>query len=118
MARRFGGKYSPDAGALEQREGQAEPARVLRRQGGPLVNHKRVREARHAVVLHVRKVAERVRVGKFAVLAEALRRRLLLLNCGSYKNVIRWIPPLVVKQEQLSAALATFNEALATAAIN
>jgi 4-aminobutyrate aminotransferase len=53
-----------------------------------------------------------------AVLAESLRRRLLLLNCGSYKNVIRWIPPLVVSQEQLSAALATFNEALADAALN
>ena len=53
-----------------------------------------------------------------AVLAESLRRRLLLLNCGSYKNVIRWIPPLVVSQEQLSAALATFNEALAAAALN
>jgi 4-aminobutyrate aminotransferase len=51
-----------------------------------------------------------------AVLEESLRRGLLLLNCGSYKNVIRWIPPLIVTQEQLSAALATFNEALAAAA--
>ena len=53
-----------------------------------------------------------------AVLAESLRRKLLLLNCGSYKNVIRWIPPLVVSQEQLSAALATFNEALAAAPLS
>ncbi len=31
-----------------------------------------------------------------AVQQACLKRNLLLLNCGSYKNVIRWIPPLVV----------------------
>ncbi len=50
-----------------------------------------------------------------AVLAESLRRRLLLLNCGSYKNVVRWIPPLIVTEEQLATALSTFSEALAAA---
>ena len=53
-----------------------------------------------------------------AVLAESLRRRLLLLNCGSYKNVIRWIPPLIVSEEQLATALATFSEALAAATVS
>ena len=52
-----------------------------------------------------------------AVLAESLRRRLLLLNCGSYKNVVRWIPPLIVTEEQLATALSTFSEALAAATL-
>ncbi len=52
-----------------------------------------------------------------AVLAECLQRRLLLLNCGSYKNVVRWIPPLIVSEEQLATGLATFSEALAAVAL-
>ena len=47
-----------------------------------------------------------------AVLQTCLERRLLLLSCGSYNNVIRWIPPLVVTSEQIDAALAIFEEAL------
>ena len=50
-----------------------------------------------------------------AVLKACVERDLLLLTCGSYGNVLRWIPPLVVSQEQIDEALATFNEALATA---
>jgi 4-aminobutyrate aminotransferase len=50
-----------------------------------------------------------------AVLQECLKRNLLLLTCGSYGNVLRWIPPLVVTQEQIDVALVTFNGALATA---
>ena len=47
-----------------------------------------------------------------AVQAACLKRNLLLLNCGSYKNVLRWIPPLVVTPAQIDEALAIFNEAL------
>jgi 4-aminobutyrate aminotransferase len=47
-----------------------------------------------------------------AVQAACLERNLLLLNCGSYKNVIRWIPPLVVTAAQIDEALAIFSEAL------
>ena len=36
----------------------------------------------------------------------------LLLTCGTYNNVIRWIPPLVVTQEQLDEALTQFRGAL------
>lgn len=46
------------------------------------------------------------------VLSACLAERLLLLNCGSYKNVIRWIPPLIVTQEQIDAALDIFEAAL------
>lgn len=37
---------------------------------------------------------------------------LLLLTCGAYGNVVRWIPPLVVKQEQIEASLEIFEAAL------
>lgn len=50
-----------------------------------------------------------------AVAKECLNRNLLLLICGSYQNVIRWIPPLVVTKEQIDEALSVFNEALAVA---
>jgi 4-aminobutyrate aminotransferase len=50
-----------------------------------------------------------------AVQQACLKRNLLLLTCGSYGNVLRWIPPLIVTQAQIDDALATFNEALAAA---
>ncbi len=42
-----------------------------------------------------------------------LARNLLLLTCGAYGNVIRWIPPLVVTAPQIDEALGIFNEAMA-----
>ena len=48
-----------------------------------------------------------------AVQKACLKRNLILLNCGTYENVIRWIPPLIVDETQIDAALATFAEALA-----
>lgn len=42
-----------------------------------------------------------------------IERNLLLLTCGTYGNVIRWIPPLVVNSQQIDEALAIFNEAMA-----
>ena len=50
-----------------------------------------------------------------AVLQACLQRNLLLLTCGSYQNVLRWIPPLVVNQQQIDEALYTFEEALVAA---
>lgn len=41
-----------------------------------------------------------------------LARNLLLLNCGTYGNVIRWIPPLVVTEQQIDEGLAIFEEAV------
>jgi 4-aminobutyrate aminotransferase len=37
---------------------------------------------------------------------------LMLLTCGPYDNVIRWIPPLVIQQEQVDEALGIFKDAL------
>jgi len=48
-----------------------------------------------------------------AVQSACLGERLLLLTCGTFENVIRWIPPLVVTDPQIDDALATFGRALA-----
>jgi 4-aminobutyrate aminotransferase len=47
-----------------------------------------------------------------AVQRACLDERLLLLTCGTFENVIRWIPPLVVTDEQIDDALAVFARAL------
>lgn len=44
--------------------------------------------------------------------AACLKRDLLLLTCGTYGNVIRWIPPLIVNAEQIDEALVVFESAL------
>jgi 4-aminobutyrate aminotransferase len=44
-----------------------------------------------------------------------LENRLLLLTCGTYGDVIRWIPPLVVTEAQIDEALGLFAEGLASA---
>ncbi len=41
-------------------------------------------------------------------------KHLLLLTCGTFGNVIRWIPPLIVKKEQLDEALHIFAAQLAS----
>lgn len=50
-----------------------------------------------------------------AVQKGCIDRRLLLLTCGSYENVIRWIPPLVVNEAQIDEGLTIFEEALRAA---
>ncbi len=47
-----------------------------------------------------------------AVIHACEERGLLLLSCGMYDNVIRWIPPLVVNEQQINDALGIFAEAL------
>jgi len=47
-----------------------------------------------------------------AVVKAAFERNLMLLTCGTYDNVIRWIPPLIVTPEQIEEALAIFASAL------
>jgi 4-aminobutyrate aminotransferase len=42
--------------------------------------------------------------------------QLLFLTCGTYQNVIRWIPPLVVTEQQVDEALNIFAAALDRAA--
>ncbi len=47
-----------------------------------------------------------------AVSRKCLEEGLMLLTCGTYSNVIRWIPPLIVTEEQIEEALDIFGEAL------
>jgi 4-aminobutyrate aminotransferase len=44
-----------------------------------------------------------------------LDHNLLLLQCGTYHQVIRWIPPLVVNQSQIETGLDIFEKAVASA---
>jgi 4-aminobutyrate aminotransferase len=47
-----------------------------------------------------------------AVIQECLDRGLVLLPCGTYSNVIRWIPPLIIDDSHLDEALDIFGQAL------
>lgn len=47
-----------------------------------------------------------------AVAGAALDNGLILLTCGTYDNVIRWIPPLVVTQDEIDQGVELFAEAL------
>jgi 4-aminobutyrate aminotransferase-like enzyme len=37
---------------------------------------------------------------------------LLLLTCGTWDNTVRWIPPLIVNDQQVGKALDIFSQAL------
>jgi len=46
------------------------------------------------------------------VQSSCIENNLLLLSCGTYENVIRWIPPLVVTNEQIDEAVDIFEQAV------
>jgi len=48
-----------------------------------------------------------------ALLAESEKHGLLLLRCGPHKEVVRWLPPLVVSGAEIDQALGIFADALA-----
>ncbi len=47
-----------------------------------------------------------------AVIQACFDRQLMLLTCGTYDNVIRWIPPLIVTEKQIDEAVDIFGDAL------
>jgi 4-aminobutyrate aminotransferase-like enzyme len=47
------------------------------------------------------------------VLQHCLDDGLILMNAGTFGNVIRWMPPLVVGDAEIDQSLATFGKALA-----
>jgi 4-aminobutyrate aminotransferase-like enzyme len=47
------------------------------------------------------------------ILHEALERKLLLLSCGTYGQVVRVIPPLVTTDDEVDMAIGVIREALA-----
>ncbi len=46
------------------------------------------------------------------IIHSAEEKGLLLLSCGTYDNILRWIPPLNVTSEQINDGLKIFGEAL------
>lgn len=51
-----------------------------------------------------------------AVIARTLSAGVIVLRCGTYGNVIRLLPPLVISDELLSEALTIFEDAIRSAA--
>jgi 4-aminobutyrate aminotransferase len=51
-----------------------------------------------------------------AVAKAAIDEDLMLLTCGTYDNIIRWIPPLVINAGHVKDALGRFEKALIAAA--
>ena len=43
---------------------------------------------------------------------KCLANGLMLLSCGAYSNVVRWLPPLVVTAEQIDEAVRIFEESV------
>ena len=47
-----------------------------------------------------------------AVIAAAYEQNMLMLGCGTYGNIIRWIPPLIITEEEIDEGLGRFETAL------
>jgi 4-aminobutyrate aminotransferase len=52
------------------------------------------------------------KVAAKAIVHACLERQLILLTCGPWDNTVRWIPPLVVSEQQIAEALEIFSRAL------
>jgi 4-aminobutyrate aminotransferase len=50
------------------------------------------------------------------LLKECEKRGMLMLRCGPYQEIVRWLPPLIVNEKQIDEALSIFQEALAATA--
>ncbi len=125
-----GGTYGGNAVACAA---AAASVRVLRdqalvqnsaRMGGYLVGRLRDLQSRFPVIGDVRGLGLMIGV-EFttaegqpdgatakAVRLQCLDEGLILLTCGPFANVIRWIPALVVNQEQIDQALSVFEGAI------
>ena len=47
-----------------------------------------------------------------AVIAAARGQNMLMLGCGTFNNIIRWIPPLVMSEDEMNDGLSRFENAL------
>lgn len=125
-----GGSTVPLAAALatiEVMEREQLPANAAA-MGAHLLRRLRALQAEHGIIGDVRGLGLMVGVeftsadgqplgaAAKSVQRAALGERLLLLTCGPYDNVVRWIPPLVVTEAQLDAALDIFGRAVSAAA--
>ena len=48
------------------------------------------------------------------MIAECLKEQVLLINCGTYDQAIRVIPPLVIDRQQAKEFLGIFEHAVKT----
>lgn len=48
------------------------------------------------------------------LLEQCLDRGLIIINCGAERNIVRFIPPLIISDEELEQALEIFEAALGT----
>jgi 4-aminobutyrate aminotransferase len=49
----------------------------------------------------------------YQVMANCLKENVLLINCGTYDQAIRVIPPLVINRQQAKEFLTIFEQAVA-----
>jgi len=52
---------------------------------------------------------------RVAAVADLCRteHHVLFMNCGTYGNILRWMPPLVVSRDEIDRAVRAFADALA-----
>lgn len=94
------------------------------RMGEILIGELKAMQVRHPVIGDVRGLGLMVGVeftnpdgSVGSTLSDVVKKNcmengLLLLQCGTYHQVIRWIPPLIVTEEQLRQGLAIFEQAV------
>jgi len=121
----YGGNALPCAAAVAtvkviQEEGLVQNAQ---RRGEQLRSHLRDLQVQFPVIGEVRGLGlmdavEFTRNGQpdpdttKAVAGTALENGLILLTCGTFDNVIRWIPPLVVTPDEIDQGVDLFAKAL------
>ncbi len=101
------------------------------KRGGQLLAGLRDLKARHATIGNVRGkglmvAIEFVKPGEgdgrvpnpamvSAVIAKLLARHVIVLPCGTWNHIIRFIPPLVTTEEEIAITLATLADCLGAA---
>lgn len=121
----YGGNAIGCAAALATIDVLTEPGFMenVNARGAQLMDGLRRFQAEHPVIVDVRglglmvgtQLSDPARVA--AVQQHCLREgKLITMNAGTYGNVLRWMPPLVVTADEVQMALDAFGAALAATA--
>ena len=89
--------------------------RIIVEELAPLKHDPRVREIRTTGAMAAIEFADKATAK--AAIAGALERDVLLISCGSHDQVIRFIPPLNIAEDDLRGGIRAFVEACQAAAI-
>ncbi|HEV2009581.1 MAG TPA: aminotransferase class III-fold pyridoxal phosphate-dependent enzyme [Candidatus Limnocylindria bacterium] len=81
----------------------------------PLRHDPRVREIRTTGAMAAIEFADKA--ASKAAIAGALKRDVLLITCGAHDQVVRFIPPLNIAEDDLRSGIRAFVEACQTAAV-